>query len=66
MLLEIEQAPVAVITAGLVAFVVAETTKVEWYPALAGAPVKVTVGTAFLTTSVTVAVAVVSRWCQSG
>ena len=41
---EIEQAPLAVMDAMVLALVVAETVKVELYAALAGAPVKVTVG----------------------
>jgi hypothetical protein len=40
----IEQAAPAVITAVVLALVVAETANVELYAALAGAPVKVTVG----------------------
>lgn len=42
-----EQAPVAVITAFVLAFVVAVTVNVDWYGALAGAPVNVTVGGIF-------------------
>jgi hypothetical protein len=39
-----EQFPAAVINAATLALVVAETANVEWYAALAGAPVKVTMG----------------------
>jgi hypothetical protein len=39
----IEQEPVAVITAFVLAFVVAVTVKVDWYGAVTGAPVNVTV-----------------------
>jgi hypothetical protein len=52
-------APVTVITAALVALLVAETVKVDSYLAVAGAPVKVTVGVALLTINVTLSVAVV-------
>jgi hypothetical protein len=45
---EIEQAAAAVITAVVLAFVVAETVNVELYAALAGAPLKVTVGVILL------------------
>ena len=41
---EIEQTPLAVITGVVLALVVAETPNVELNGALAGAPVKVTVG----------------------
>jgi hypothetical protein len=44
-----EQAPAAVMTAVVDAFVVVETIKVEPNTALAGTPVKVTVGDAFPT-----------------
>ena len=40
----LEQAPPEVIDAPVLAFVVLATVKVAWYAALAGAPVKVTVG----------------------
>jgi hypothetical protein len=43
-----EQPPLAVITAVVLAFVVVATVKVDWYAALAGAPVKVTVGAIFV------------------
>ena len=36
--------PLAVITAAVLAFVVADTTNVDLYAALTGAPVKATVG----------------------
>jgi hypothetical protein len=39
----IEQAPVAVIVGVMPEFDVATTVKVDWYEAVAGAPVKVTV-----------------------
>ena len=41
---ETEQAPLAVITAGLLALLAAATLNTELYPALPGAPVKVAVG----------------------
>ena len=39
--------PLVVIAAFVLAFVVAVTVKVDWYGAVAGAPVKVTVGAIF-------------------
>ena len=39
-----EQEPLAVITAGVLAFVDARTVNVPWYGAVTGAPVKLTVG----------------------
>jgi hypothetical protein len=44
----IEQALIAVIVGVTPEFVVATTVKVDWYPAVAGAPVNVTVGVAFV------------------
>jgi hypothetical protein len=38
------QEPLAVITAAVLAFVVADTVNVDWNPVLAGAPLKATVG----------------------
>ena len=43
-----EQAPLAVMTAVVLALVVVATVKLELYTALAGAPVKVTVGVALV------------------
>ncbi len=54
-----EQPPLAVITAVVLAFVVLETVNVDWYAALAGAPVKVTVGAILVADVVWVAVAAV-------
>ena len=48
MLPVMEHAPVAVITAVVLALVVVATAKVDRYAALAGAPVKVTVGAILL------------------
>jgi hypothetical protein len=45
---EFEHAPLDVITAVVLEFVVAVTPKVDRYGAVAGAPVKVTVGAASL------------------
>jgi hypothetical protein len=53
---EILHAPLAVIVAVVEAFVVATTVKVDSYAALAGAPVKVTVGLALFTVTFTVPV----------
>jgi hypothetical protein len=47
-LLAIEQAPLAVMTAAVPALVVAATVNVARYSALAGAPVNVTVGVSLL------------------
>ena len=49
----IEHAPVAVMTAVVLALVVADTVKVDKYAAVAGAPVKVTVGVPCATVYVT-------------
>jgi hypothetical protein len=46
------QAPVAVMVGTVLSFVVATTVNVSWYEALAGAPVKLTVGTIALVTVV--------------
>ena len=55
----IEHEPLAVMTAALLALVVVATVNVDWEGALAGAPVKVTVGVALLTCRVTIPLAVV-------
>jgi hypothetical protein len=51
----IEQALIAVKVGLTPEFEVAATVKVVWYPALAGAPVNVTVGAAFVAVVVCVA-----------
>ena len=51
------EAGVAVIAAVVLAFVVAGTVNVDWYAAVDGAPVKVTVGAIFAALVVCVAVA---------
>jgi cytochrome b len=51
----IVQEPVAVIVGTLAEFDVADTVKLDWYAALAGAPVKLTVG---FTAAATVVVSV--------
>jgi hypothetical protein len=56
---EILHAPLAVIDAVVEALVVATTWKVDSYAALAGAPVRVTVGVALFTVTFTVPVTAV-------
>jgi hypothetical protein len=53
----IEQAPAAVMVGAMPEFDVATTVKVDWYGAVAGAPVKVTVGATLVAVVVCVTVA---------